>query len=355
MKKIIFSILACLLCNALQGQTISGTIYDAKTKETIPGAAIYLNGTTMITTSDAQGRFTLVVNTKINANLVLSHLSYESLIIEKPFDNPTKEFYMQEKVNTLDVVRVVADRYTRAAKMWVFKQQFLGTGAAGKSCTILNEEDISLNYDYETNSLIGSASKPIIVENKYLRYRVIFDLHHFCVTYSDKTLNMEEAISISFFGTSSYVDQSPYNIMYAKRREETYLRSSQNFWRNFANHTLEEAKFRIYNKFSQIDPDQYFRMSAELTQKTVTLIPETNLNLKHNSIKEEDVYGVIGVAYKGNIRSEIVFLTDTFSIDSFGNPDKVNKLMYFGDMGDQRLGDMLPQDFVYVPQQGAKR
>ena len=147
MKCIIFNIIFCSLLYSLQAQTIEGVVYDTKTKETITGVAIYFDGTSIITTSDSDGKFRLSVESKINASLVFSHLSYELLTIERPFEHSENKFYLNEKVNTLNEVRVVADRYSRTEKMKAFKEQFLGKSEAGKSCVIINEDDIDLKYD----------------------------------------------------------------------------------------------------------------------------------------------------------------------------------------------------------------
>jgi len=333
----------------LHAQTIEGTVYDSKTKESIVGAVIYLHGTSIATTSNVDGNFRLVVGSIINTTLVISHLSYESLIIEKPFEHREKTFYLREKMNVLAEAVVVADRFSRVDKMRVFKEQFLGTSVAGRSCVIVNEEDIILNYDHATNTLFGRANHPIIVENRYLAYKITFDLHSFVVQYSKMTLHMPDATKVFFTGTSSFVDQSPFNIMFARRREEMYLRSSQHFWKNFTTDKLDETKFKIYNGYRQIDRDKYFIISDIASQKRVYIIPGTNISIRHYRVHEEEIYGVTGVQYRGKFRSEVVFLINHFFVDEYGNPDAVDRLMYFGDMGEQRLGDMLPMDFVYNP------
>jgi len=347
--------MAFILCSSLHAQTIDGTIYDAKTREPIVGVVIYLDGTSIVTTSDVDGYFKLIVGSIINTTLVISHLSYESMIVEKPFEHREKSFYLKEKMNVLAEAMVIADRFSRADKMRVFKEQFLGTSAAGRSCVIVNEEDIILNYDHVTNTLVGRADHPIIVENKYLAYRITFDLRSFIVQYSKMTLQMSDATKVLFKGTSSFIDQSPFNIMFAKRRGDIYLRSSQYFWRNFTADKLDNAKFKIYNRLRQIDVDKYFITTDFASQKRVMIIPGTNINRGHHRVLEGTVYGVIGVQNNSKYRSEVVFLTNHFFVDEFGNPDAVDHLMFFGDMGDQRLGDMLPMDFVYNPSSRTSR
>jgi len=351
MKKFILSIIACTAFFSLQAQVIEGTVYDAKTREALIGVVIYLDGTSIYSTSDIDGKFRLVAEKKINTRLVLSHLSYEPLIIENPFEQRVNLFYLEEKLNVLIEAKVVADRFSREEKMKVFREQFLGTNAGGKSCTIINEDDIWLEFDLETNTLVGHAKKPVVVDNKYLAYRITFDLHSFEIQYLERTLKIDKAVKVSFKGTSSFTDQSSYNTLYKKRREEAYLRSPQHFWNSLTEGRLDEEKFRINNRFRQVKAEQYFIVSNVRSQKEVIIIPDTDINRRHPSahVMEGSIYGVIGITYKANYSSEVVFLTNRFSIDDYGNPDNVDNLMFFGDMGDQRLGDMLPMNYKYAP------
>ena len=68
--KSLFSFLAilCLFGFQLQAQTISGTVLDAETGETLIGANVLVKGTTTGTISDIDGNFSL------NANSVLIFL-----------------------------------------------------------------------------------------------------------------------------------------------------------------------------------------------------------------------------------------------------------------------------------------
>ena len=351
MKCIIFNIIFCSLLYSIQAQTIEGVVFDAKTKETITGVAIYLNGTSIITTSDSEGKFRLSVESKINASLVFSHLSYESLTIERPFELSENKFFLNEKVNTLTEVKVLADRYSRVEKMKAFKEQFLGKSEAGKSCVIINEDDIDLKYDSETNRLLASTRNPIIIENKYLAYRITFDLFSFSIQYryTENTLDMAEILKVLYKGTSSFVDHSPYNVVFAKRREEIYTRSAPYFLHNLVSNTLDKAKFSISNRFRRVKTDDYFTILDVASYKTVLIKSGTNINTRHNSLLDEQVWGVIGILYNNKFNSEIVFLTDQFSVDEYGNPDAIDQIVFFGDMGDQRLGDMLPRDFSLPP------
>jgi len=346
MRNLMICFISILSFHQLQSQNIEGTVFDAKTKETIPGVAIYFSGTQIITTSDVNGKFRLVVDKQVHTPLILSHLSYEPLTIEKPFEHREKSFFLKEKVSMLAEVKVVADRYSRAEKMKVFKEQFLGKSTGGKSCEIMNEEDVVLEYNHHTYTLVGYAKKPVVIENRYLGYRITFDLNSFSVKYVSNTLDMVKAIKVSFKGTSSFIDLAPYNIQFIKRREEVHVRSNQFFWKNFVSNTLEKSKITIYNRYHKINPQDYFLISNAPPYKVVVVLPETNINMSHPDIHDGPIYGVIKIVSGKNYHSEVVFLTNRFSVDAFGNTDSIDNLIFNGVMGDQRLGDMLPRDYT---------
>ena len=100
----------------------------------------------------------------------------------------------------------------------------------------------------------------------------------------------------------------------------------------------------MYNRLKPVEPAQYFGTADAQQEKVVLILPDTDLNRKHHWVQEEPVYGVIGVLYN-NYRSEIVFLTNRIFIDEYGNPDTVDNLVFFGEMGNQRLGEMLPMEY----------
>jgi len=331
---------------------IEGTVYDARTRETIPGVVIYLDGTSIVTTSDKDGNFCLEINNKINTNLIFSHLSYEPLVVKYPFERLEKAFFLKEKVSTLTEAVVVGKRelFTRNQMMRVFKEQFLGLSTAGKSCQIVNEEDVIFKYDQNACKLLAYAIQPLIIENKHLEYRITFHLHSFTIQYNSTiTLDISTARYFSFKGTSFFVDLSPYNFRVSNMRDEIYVRSRPCFFLNLVANTLEESKFKVFNGFRQEDVSKYFSVMDKQSQKIVQIIPNTDIKRTHGYVYEGTIYGVIGVLYNNRFMSEVIFLTDRFFMDEFGNIDDIDHILFDGDMALQRLGDMLPLNYIYNP------
>ena len=349
MKRYLLVFIFLGLLNSLHGQTIEGVVYDADTKKEIPGVVVYLNGTSIHTVSNNDGYFCLTAGSKINTALVISHLSYESIAIDNPFEHNEKVFFLKEKVNTLAQVVVVPDQFSRDEKMKVFKEQFLGEGRGGRSCVILNEEDIVLNFDRQTNRLIGSSKNRIMIENKYLAYTIIFDLHSFSIQYSQNSMDNRYMERFSIMGTYALIDKNPNNHVIRNRRDEIYHHSRQYFWKNFIANTLKEAKFKIYNHNKQIEIDQYFTVANTPPHTLVQIRSGTNLSRISSRLTNADIFGVISISNNNRYTSEAIFLTDHFSIDQFGNISAPGNVIFAGDMAQQRIGDVLPLDFSGTP------
>lgn len=78
-KALLLSLLSFLLSFQLQSQTISGSIRDASTGETLPGASISIKGTTLGSTADAYGNYQINNVPKGKQTLVISFIGYHNL------------------------------------------------------------------------------------------------------------------------------------------------------------------------------------------------------------------------------------------------------------------------------------
>jgi len=319
--------------------------------------SVYLNGTSIHTTTDASGNFELSVNEKINTDLIISRISYHMVSIPNPFDGIPDIIYLTEKDNTLDEIVVVSDGLSRKKKLKMFKEQFLGADKDGKSCVILNEDDIDLFYNAKIRRLSASSENPIIIENKNLGYRIQFSLINFYVDYAERTLftlaslNEFTLASLNEFtlaslteGTTSFMDLKPNDKKYKARRDNVYYKSSVCFFKNFINNTLADSKFRILNDRDDIDIEEYFEMIGTPSLKRVSILPDTDIK-KLVIMDDLPPYATINILYNDKDLSRLVFVTDTFLVDRYGNTSHVNKLLFSGHMGDQRVGNMLPLDY----------
>ena len=354
MKKTLIAIL--FLWHSFAGaQVITGVVCDQDSKLPVFGVYVYLDGTSINTITNNSGKFELKTNSVINTRLVLHHLSYETAIINLPLEGLPDTLYIKERINTIGEVAIRADRFTREEKLKSFREQFLGMTRAGRSCTILNEDDIELTVNMQTQTLTASSDKPIVVVNNYLGYKISFVLVDFEVRYNNFTIMVGRSgasyldnnnVQGCFYAVVSlFTDTAPDNRRIKRHRENVYEQSTNYFFKSFANETLQENKFTIYNRSFPVNPQNYFAIKDTLSQKMISIIPETNINKPYSDYTKSQTLGMISVLYRKTDQSTIYFMTDSFLVDQYGNTDQIDKILFSGHIGQNRAGGMLPIDY----------
>ena len=329
---------------SVSAQSLTAVVCDEKTKEPISDVVIYLDGTSYAVTTNVSGKFELRTNSQINTRLVVRHLGYENRIIENPFSTLPDTIYIKEVSNELGEVTVSAKKpkYSREQRMDAFSKQFLGTTTAGKQCNILNKDDINLVYDSGTNTLIASANVPIQIENKYLGYMINFDLKEFRILYKYDTLQDSEIINTYFIGACFFADlNNPNERSIQNNRKMVYDGSVYNFIKHLYNNSLDASDFRLRLNGRRLLQRDCFALVDSLSMKLV------KVNQRIQNIRQFDftMSTTLEVSHKGE-NSHIFFRTNEFWIDSTRIVSPIDKIVFYGSMGDQRLGDLLPLDYT---------
>jgi hypothetical protein len=181
MKRIILFLLAFSFFQVGHTQTIRGTILDKSDKLKINFASIYINGTSVGTNSDQNGYFELDITKYSSLPLTISALGYYSVTLtdfsrEKPI-----EVYLTPKTFELKEIVIVAKSLAKEKKanLKLFRTEFLGTTYNANNCVIMNENDIMFNNGSSGDTLKAFASKPIIINNNGLGYKITYYLDKF--------------------------------------------------------------------------------------------------------------------------------------------------------------------------------
>jgi len=274
MRLKLFILLISLFSVDINSQVISGKVFDKVTGLPIGNAHVFLNGTSCFTITDDSGGYQLNVGKIINTQLVISHLSYETMVIEHPFENESWIIYLNEKAFEIEEVAVVAKagRFSRQQRLNAFERQFFGDNKAGKFCKIQNPEDILFSYDEKNSTLSATNLQPVIVENEYLGYRIHCSLTDFRIKYlNSRSLNARNVESVLLKCNAFFIDRTPNNSVMKKRRVEAYKSSSNYFFKNFANKTLDSSNYVIYDYYFQniLDLEHYFEIKDNGLQKVV--------------------------------------------------------------------------------------
>lgn len=319
-------------------QTIKGVVYD-ENKQPIAGAEIYLDGTSIWTTSNDTGGFELSAEHKVNTTLVIYFMGYEKQIVPNPFEQSFITSQLIPKETKLKEVAIVAEGvFKRADKLKVFREQFLGTTKAGKSCKILNEDDLTFYYDVKTLQLIATADVPIKIHNELLGYEVDFSLQEFYLEFRYKSIKSADVSGWMIMGTTFYKDLTTPKKSYTDARRNCYEGSQMQFYRKLIYRQLGKDNFQLVKRGKPCNPDDYFTVVQNDGFYDVTV--------KNTLIKPGERYlQSFTLDHKKKGESYVVFETPTFSIDGFGNNDSFRQINFTGEMSNNRAGDLLPWDY----------
>jgi hypothetical protein len=327
-KNFLFIILACF-CFTGQAQTITGQVMDEKTGETLPGAAVYLSGTHIGTSTDANGRFVIDVSRYPNMPLTISAMGYYSFISQDYDTKKPLEVRLNPKVFDLQEV-VVQDKSlqsVRRRQMATFRKEFLGNNSNARNCEILNEWDIRLDYNETSRVLSASASNPIQIRNQHLGYHITYylDKFEFCTSSGSMLL-----IGNYIFSSDTLGDpRLQYRI--EQRRERAYLGSRMHFIRALWNNELAAQGYRLANTAgAALDYDDLV-FTDERWGPDKYLVPRDTT----------------AIFYRTNGRQTLLIIPPDygevyFEADGYYEPLGI---IWNGEMGRSRVGDLLPYEY----------
>lgn len=230
--------------------------------------------------------------------------------------------YLNLKINQLREVVIGDDGLSRKAKVKLFREQFLGTSANALSCVITNMDDIVLNYNKKSKTLTASCNTAIDIVNKNLGYRINYYLDNF----------VKSPKQTSFTGNFIFSEQmNPADEKRMLRnRENAYEGSRMQFIRALWSDNLGTTGFRLYNTMFE-------KLSAD------SVICLNTANEKEICLNERIIVAYTGYDY----RRKLTYLSQTSPgayIDKNGFYN--SSLQWTGPMSAERVGDLLPYDYV---------
>ncbi|WP_197429350.1 carboxypeptidase-like regulatory domain-containing protein [Winogradskyella endarachnes] len=314
-------------------QTLTGTVIDKATQQPLETVAVYFNNTTIGTTTDHKGEFSISYTDAVQSTLVISFLGFEKVYVDDFRLKKNITIELIEAENALDEVYVAYDDgLTRRQKLRLFRKEFLGTSKFGKSCKILNEDDLLLKYDKGNKALYASSKVVLKIKNKALGYLITYDLMDFEVNFRYADLNSLTftVSSVTFFGTSFFKElEDSKKSKIEKNRSEVYKGSVQHFMRSLYNKNLREEGYFIFSDGFVVDEWSYFNVESLV-----------NSDFKKVTLKDK-----VSILYNKDFQSELLLEIDEFYVDIYGNYTPIIGLFFGGAMGSQRVGDTVPLDY----------
>ena len=352
MRLLFLLFLAPVLVFAQQKYQLTGSVTE-KGLTVIPGASVFIEGTTMGIQTDAKGHYFLRNIPKGRHRLVASMVGFlpKMVLVEVPGTNSTLNFSLEEDNKTLDEVRVLGTQDKKWEKQFkIFERGFLGENFSHRDVYITNKEVV--DFSEEEGVFSAKASPPLQIVNKSLGYKITYYLNNF-----EKTSNLT-----SFKGLASFekllADDAKQERIWKRNREEAYAGSLKHFLKSFVENRLEEEGFYAFllksEYLNNLRRGLFFDRNNDrhIAFKTTDLIgitsPEGLINLEWK-IPIEIVYNrkrasrpiYIDAPYPYTILIPKCPIQVTNSGDLM-NPYSIEMR---GEMGKIGMADLLPLDF----------
>lgn len=164
------SFLLASVTTVAQSLSISGVVKDKKTKETIIGANVLIQGTTTGTISDINGRFSITNLKKGVYTVVISYISYATYTIEGVKASEDTQYdliiELEESQATLNEVTINGARVTNTEFAVINSIK-----SAGVVLTGISAQQISKSQDKDAAEIVRRIPGVTIASNKFVRIR----------------------------------------------------------------------------------------------------------------------------------------------------------------------------------------
>ncbi|MBE9663322.1 carboxypeptidase-like regulatory domain-containing protein [Mucilaginibacter myungsuensis] len=344
--------------SAQQTFTLSGTVTDDK-GVTLPSATVFLSGTTRVSPTDLQGKFSFPQMSPGTYQLSASMVGFEPYSKSVVIRDSSVTANIILKIKTTDLKEVVINPAERARNYALFRNAFLGMTENAKSCTILNPEVVSFKFDKKERMLTADADDFLMIENKRLGYRI---------KYLIKDFNFDLKSGIALYDGETNFEELPGKASdkkkWLKNRSETYHGSMMHFLRSVYKQNPLKDGFIAYNIFQGIDPqtkaevlqaDPYPADFSRLVMpndtsfvtlrfKNFYLMYDPSKAAKITKDPEIDRDKILKIDDKGTVMR---LIAKEAVIDRRGSHADYKTFYIQGAMADKRVGDQLP--FEYQP------
>jgi hypothetical protein len=326
MRKLILILLLLSIHFVAYNQVITGTVFDNKTKTVIYSAAVYFNGTSVGTLSDEKGNFSLdITKDHLTMPLTISAIGYYSFTLNNFSTSKPNMVFLNPKLFELNEVSVNAKFHSlaRSENLTIFRNEFLGTTSNSMNCKILNEDDIRFKFSENRDTLKAFSTKPLLIENRALGYKVTYYLDKFDFDNVSKSFIFNGNV---IFKEDTTITSSKKSY-YERKRKNTYRGSRMHFFRALWTNDLNPEGFTVRN-------------SAYENVTFRDIVVQKDGNKKYLRYR-----GDLGISYlTKQATSSLIFLKESVYFDANGYFEP-NGIIWQGEIARQRIADQLPYEY----------
>jgi hypothetical protein len=233
-----------LLALSAEGQkAVEGTVTDSESGQPVPGASVFLSNTSVGTTANAKGAFTILIPAG-RFELVVSSVGYETHSRTVQVESIHSPLAITLKPRPKELATVIIEPFEKNGwEKWgrFFTDNFIGTSAEARNCVIRNRDVIRFRYSKERGELTAIALEPLLIENSALGYVLKYQLEDFSYDFDRRYL---------YYGGyplfTEMTGSAAKRRRWEKTRRELYAGSLLHFMRAVFTNTLAENDFEAY-------------------------------------------------------------------------------------------------------------
>jgi len=226
-------------------QVVTGQITDAEDGNPVPDVSISIANTTVGTTSDESGNYSVTVPGRGAFEIVISHVGYQSVFHKIDMPQDAHQYDVALEIYELEGITISARNNYRRKDVNLFWEKILGERPSKRGMEVLNQEKVNY-YLSSDNVLKVSCQEPIEIMNHNMGYLIRYTLASFQHDYK-----IEQT---AFYGTPYFEELIPQNNLqkdrWIKKRQESYAVSLTHFMRALYRKQIHEAGFLLLKKES---------------------------------------------------------------------------------------------------------
>jgi hypothetical protein len=348
---------------------ITGVVLNEETNKPIPLVEVFISGSTFGSITSEEGKFELETS-YFPCQLIASHISYapfnKLVDAESRTDLTIRLIPYQHEIKEI----TVESMSRRKDNMELFKRGFLGWDDIASTCTILNDSVLSFMWD----SLVftATAHQPVLIDNPKLGYRIKIILKNFKLIYKPEDYKrihrgrkIKPDVTDAIYHIASNFHYSPYppgTRREQERIEKTRLRvfygSKMHFLRALYSGQMKVHGYEINPgiksapiTYSQIMDSRsgikIFFLDQEGYPEKLMIYPELPMVIsffKDYTGKPVNLNQDSGT-HLDPIQSMVKFANKK-CIVRYNGTTLDYSLIFSGHIGDQRISNMLPDDFM---------
>jgi hypothetical protein len=242
MKHFLLLALVLVSINSQSQKNLNGIVLDAEKNKPLQNVSVFLNTTSIGTTSNEQGIFSLSIpNGKYE--LIISSVGYETYIQSVNSKELPGLLTIRLKVKSEILQEVIVEPYVENGwDKWgnFFLENFIGVSTNAMDCKIKNTDVIHFRDSKKSNELTAVAEEPLVIENKALGYTILYQLESFKYDFDHGYLLYT---GYPFFKPMN--GNASKQKKWENRRKEVYYGSMMHFMRSVYRNTIMQEGFEV--------------------------------------------------------------------------------------------------------------